>query len=195
VPTQFEISCPFLCCNEPITDEMTRIEIASHKAKSLARLIAEEAFSMPAPQPALNVPSVRIVGRKLALAAPAEPAGTPAPPCEIPGEPDKKPRIFVIRPSAGEAPPSPSETTAAMPSRRRRRASAPAPAQLIYRAPERAVSAPVSLELLAGSLAGIEPTLEIIRRAMAFDFTDPAIVAEWAQLARVADELSELLAS
>jgi len=67
---------------------------------------------------------------------------------------------------------------------------------VIYSAPERPAPPPVvSLEGLAGSLAGIQPTLDIIRRAMAFDFSDPAMVAEWEQLSRAADELSELIAS
>jgi hypothetical protein len=174
---------------------MTRIDNASQKAKSLARLIAEEAFSSPAPQPALNVPSVRIVARKLALATGSEPPTAQVPSPETSNEPDKKPRIFVIRPNAGEASPTQVEATVALPRRRRRRVGTQAPAQVIYKAPERALAPPISLELLAGLLAGLEPTLDIIRRAMAFEFSDPAIVAEWELLARAADELAELLAS
>ena len=177
---------------------MTRVDTASRKTQSLARLIAEEAFSRPAPKPASNVPIVRIVGRKLTLIAAEAPQPVPAQPRNPETEPAKKPRVFVIRPSgSADMPPAETEGVAAVAVRQRsrRRANAPAPVQVIYSAPERPAPPPVlSLERLAGSLAGLEPTLEIIRRAMAFDFSDPAIVAEWEQLSRTANRLSEQIA-
>jgi len=186
----------FIFCNVPANEEMTRVDTTSRKTQSLARLIAEEAFSRPPPQPATNVPVVRIVGRKLILMAAAAPEPVPMQAQDASNEPAKKPRVFVIRP-AGHVDAAPeNETPIEVPHRIRRRANAPAPLQVIYRAPERPAPPPVvSLEGLAGSLAGIQPTLDIIRRAMAFDFSDPAMVAEWEQLSRAADELSELIAS
>jgi hypothetical protein len=178
---------------------MNRIDNSSRKSKSLARLLAEEAFSMPAPKPVANVPVVRIIGRRLTLATAAEasPALSPAP--DAGSEQPKKPRVFVIRSTAGEVPRTEAEAEAVstLRTRVRRRASAaaPAPVQVIYSAPERPAPAAVSLELLAGSLASLEPTLDNIRHAMAFEFNDPAIIAEWEQLSRTADRLSALLAS
>jgi hypothetical protein len=178
---------------------MTRIDNSSRKAKSLARLLAEEAFSMPAPKPLANVPVVRVVGRKLtlAMAADAPPATSQA--LDAASKLAKKPRVFVIRSNAGELSRTEAESEAASAPRARfrRRASTAtaAPVQVIYSAPERPAPAAVSLELLSGSLASIEPTLDNIRRAMAFEFSDPAIAAEWEQLSRAADRLSELLAS
>jgi hypothetical protein len=178
---------------------MTRIDNTSRKTQSLARLLAEEAFSTPAPKPVVNVPVVRIVGRRLSLAttADASPASSPAP--DAGSEQPKKPRVFVIRSNAGDVPQTEAETEVAssLRPRVRRRASvaAPAPVQVIYSAPERPAPAAVSLELLAGSLASIEPTFDNIRLAMAFEVSDPAIVAEWEQLSRAADRLTELLAS
>lgn len=177
---------------------MTRVDHPSRKTQSLARLIAEEAFSKPEPKPATNVPVVRVVGRKLTLITAEAPQPVPTPPHDLSNEAAKKPRVFVIRPSSlADAAPvqAPADIAIAVAQRSRRRANAPAPVQVIYSAPERAEPPPVSLELLAGSLAGLEPTLEIIRRAMAFDFSDPAIVAEWEQLSRAADRLSEQIAS
>lgn len=184
--------------NVPINKEMTRVDTPTRKTQSLARLIAEEAFSRPEPKPAMNVPIVRVVGRKLTLIAAEAPQPVPTPPRDPSNEAAKKPRVFVVRPSSqADTPPeqAPVDGAIAVAQRIRRRANAPAPVQVIYSAPERAEPPPVSLELLAGSLAGLEPTLEMIRRAMAFDFSDPAIVAEWEQLSRAADRLSELIAS